>query len=87
MGFSPLFILQLRSWHHGQGPPDSDSGPDLFDLLIFDLLLLLLSLDLLLQHLHLSALDVGADTLISAGLARRCNFFQSASGPRPSCQL
>ncbi len=51
MGFSHLFILQLRSWPRGLGPPDSDSGPDLFDLLIFDLLLLLLPLDLLLQHL------------------------------------
>ncbi len=34
MGFSHLFILQLRSWHRGLGPPDLDSGPDLFDLLL-----------------------------------------------------
>ncbi len=27
MGFSYLFILQLRSWPHSLGPPDSDSGP------------------------------------------------------------
>ncbi len=52
MGFSHLFILQLRSWHCGLGPPDSDSGPDLFDLLIFDLLLQhLLAFDLLLHSL------------------------------------
>ncbi len=53
MGFSHLFILQLRSWHRCLGPPDSDSGPDLFDLLIFDLLLQhLLAFDLLLLPLH-----------------------------------
>ncbi len=53
MGFSHLFILQLRSWLHGLGPPDSDFGPDLFDLLIFDLLLQhLLAFDLLLLPLH-----------------------------------
>ncbi len=40
MEFSHLFILQLRSWLRGLEPPDSDSGPDVFDLLIFDLLLL-----------------------------------------------
>ncbi len=34
MGFSHLFILQLRSYHRGLGPPDSDSGPDLFDFLL-----------------------------------------------------
>ncbi len=55
MGFSHLFILQLRSWPHGLGSPDLNSGPDLFDLLIFDLLLLLLFFDFLLQHLHPSA--------------------------------
>ncbi len=39
MGFSHLFILQLRSWPRGLRPPDSDSGPDLFHLLILDLLI------------------------------------------------
>ncbi len=39
MRFSHLFILQLRSWPRGLGPPDSDFGPDLFDLLILDLLI------------------------------------------------
>ncbi len=39
MGFSYLFIFQLRTWFYGLGPPDLDSGPDLFDPLIFDLLL------------------------------------------------
>ncbi len=48
MGFSHLFILQLRSWHRGLAPPDLDSRPDLFDLLIFNLLLQhLLAFDLL----------------------------------------
>ncbi len=57
MGFSHLFILQLRSWPRGLRPPNLDSGLDLFDLLILDLLLQyllafdLLILDLLLQHL------------------------------------
>ncbi len=57
MRFSHLFILQLRSSPRGLGPPDLDSGPDLFDLLILDLLLQhllafdFLILDLLLQHL------------------------------------
>ncbi len=56
MGFSHLFILQLRSWLCGLGPPDSDSRPDLFDLLIFDLLLQhLLAFDFLLLPLHPSA--------------------------------
>ncbi len=45
MGFSYLFILQLRFWHRGLSPLDLDSGSDLFDLLIlnvlvFDLLIL-----------------------------------------------
>ncbi len=40
MGFSQLFILQLRSWPRGLGFLDSDSGPDVSDLLILDLLLL-----------------------------------------------
>ncbi len=39
MGFSHLFILQLRSWLHGLGPPNLDSRPDLFNLLILDLLI------------------------------------------------
>ncbi len=39
MGFSHLFIFQLRSWPCGLVPPDSDSGLDLFDLLILDLLI------------------------------------------------
>ncbi len=57
MGFSHLFILQLKFWSRGLGPLDSDSRNDLFDLLILDLLLQhllafdLLILDLLLQHL------------------------------------
>ncbi len=56
MGFSHLFILQLRSCHRGLGPPDLDSGPDLFYLLIFDHLLQhLLAFDLLLLTLHPSA--------------------------------
>ncbi len=53
MGFSHLFILKLRSWHHGLRPSDSDFGLDFFDFLIFDLLLQhLLAFDLLFQHLH-----------------------------------
>ncbi len=52
MRFSHLFILQLRSWPRGLGPPDFDSEPDFFDSLILDLLLQhLLAFDLLLQHL------------------------------------
>ncbi len=47
MGFSHLFILQLRSWRRGLA--SLIRTPNLFDLLIFDLLLLLLSLDLLLS--------------------------------------
>ncbi len=39
MGFSHLFILQLRSWPRGLGPLDLDSEPDLFDFLILDLLI------------------------------------------------
>ncbi len=39
MGFSHLFILQLRSWLHDLGPPDLDSGPNVFDLLILDFLI------------------------------------------------
>ncbi len=39
MGFSHLFILQLRSWPRGLEPLDSEFGPDLFDLLILDLLI------------------------------------------------
>ncbi len=56
MGFSHLFIFQLGSWPHGLGPPDLDSRPDIFDLLILDLLLQhLLAFDLLLLPLHPSA--------------------------------
>ncbi len=56
MRFAHLFILQLKSWLRGLGPPGLDSGPDLFDLLIFDLLLQhLLAFDLLLLPLHPSA--------------------------------
>ncbi len=56
MRFSHLFILQLRSWLRGLGPPDSDSGPDLFNLLILNFLLQhLLAFDLLLLPLHPSA--------------------------------
>ncbi len=52
MGFSHLFILQLRSWPRGLGPLDSDAGTDLFDSLILDLLLQhLLAFNLLLLHL------------------------------------
>ncbi len=39
MGFSHLFILQLRSWPRSLEPPDLESGFDLFDLLLLDLLL------------------------------------------------
>ncbi len=50
------------------------SGSDVFDLLIFELLLLLLSLNLLLQHLYFLALDIGVDTPKSVGLVRQYNF-------------
>ncbi len=85
MEFSHLFILQLRSWPRGLGPPDSDSGPDLFnllilDLLIFDLLLeYLLAFDLLFLPLHPSA---------PMGLWRQCNFTKIASErPPPTSTL
>ncbi len=55
MGFSHLIILQLRSWYRGLGLPNFDSGPNLFNLLIFDLLLQhLLAFDLLPLPLHSS---------------------------------
>ncbi len=66
MGFSHLFIHQLRSWPRGLGPPDSDSGPDLFDPLILDPLLQhLLAFDLLFLHLHPSAFPL-EPTLLNA---------------------
>ena len=74
MGFSHLYILQLKSWPYGLGSSDLDSGSDLCDLLIFDLLLLLLSPDLLLQHLHFSAFEVRVNTLNYVDFARQCNF-------------
>lgn len=49
---------------------DLDSGADFFDILIFDLLLLLLSFDLLLQYLHPSNFDIRADTPNYVGLVR-----------------
>ena len=74
MGFSHLYILQLKPWLRGLGSPDLDSKPDLFDLLIFDFLLLLLPPDLLLQHLHSLAFEVGANTPNYVDPTRRCNF-------------
>ncbi len=67
MGFSHLFILQLRSWHRGLGPPDLDSGPYFFDLLF-----LLFPSDSASTSLGLSA---GADTPKYVGFLRRCNSF------------
>ncbi len=49
MGFSHVFILQLRSWLRGLGLPDLDSGLNLFDLLILDLLIF----DLLLFNFYI----------------------------------
>ncbi len=74
MGFSHLFILQLKSWPFGLGPPDLDSGPDLFDLLILDFLIF----DLLFQHLlafDLLPLPLYLSTLM--GFWRQCNFMHS----------
>ncbi len=77
MEFSHLFIFQLKSWLHGLGPPDSNSGPDLFDLLILNLQHLL-AFDLLL--LHLLAFDLLPLPLypsVLMGLRRWCNFMIS----------
>ncbi len=67
MAFSHLFIFQLRSWPCGLGSPHSDSGPDLFDLLILDLLIFDY---LLFQLLHPLAFHARADTPYCADLAR-----------------
>ncbi len=53
MGFSHLFILQLKSWPRDLGPPDLDFGPDIFDPLIFDLLIF----DLLLFNFYIPRLS------------------------------
>ena len=74
MGFFHLYILQLRLCLRGLGPPNLDSKPHLFDLRIFDLLLLLLLFDLLLQHLHPLAFEVGADNLHYVDPTKQCNF-------------
>ncbi len=67
MGFSHVFILQLKSWHRGLGPPDSNSRPDLFDLL-----LLLFPPDSASASLGLST---GANTPKCVGCLRQCNSF------------
>ncbi len=74
MWFSHLFILQLRSWPRGLGTPNSDSGPDLFDLLVLDLLIF----DLLLQHLlAFDLLFLPLHPFASMGLRRRYNSMRS----------
>ncbi len=67
MRFSHLFIFQPKFSPCGLGPSNLDFGSDLFDLLIFELLI---------QHLHPLAFDVKADTLKCASRARQYNFFQ-----------
>ncbi len=62
MGFSHLFILQLRSWPCGLGLPDSNSGPNLFDLLILDFLMF----DLLLFNFCIPRLFMLEPTLQTA---------------------
>ena len=75
MGFSDLFILQLRSWFLDLRPLDLCFEPDLFDLLIFDLLIFDLP-DLLILASPFFVLSIRANTLYYVGFARRCNFLQ-----------
>ena len=72
--FSHLYIFQLRPWPNGLGSPDLDSKPDFFDFLIFNFLLLLQLFHLLLQHLHLLAFKIRANTPNYIDLTRQCNF-------------
>ncbi len=93
MGFSHLFILQLRSWPCSLGPPDLDSRPNLFDLLIFDHQHLL-AFDLLLQHLlAFDLLPLPLHPSAPIGLQRQYNFITSEiiscapERPSPTCTL
>ncbi len=85
MGFSHLFILQLRSWLHGLGPPDSDSKPVLLDLLILDFMIFdLLIFDFLLFNFWIPWPFMLELTLqIAQALWGNVNSW-IVSGPRPS---
>ncbi len=78
MGFSHLFIFQLRSWPCGLVPPDSDSGPDLFDLLILDVLIF----DLLPFNFYIPGTFMLEATLQTVQALQ--GDVTSWSGPRPS---
>ncbi len=80
MGFSHLFILQLRSWPYGLEPPNLNSGPDLFDLLILDLLIF----DLLLFNFYILWPFILEQTLQTTQALRGNVTSWIVSGPKPS---
>ena len=73
MRFSYLFIFQLRSWSLNLGPLDLGSKPDFYDLLIFNVLFLMLTLDLVILVFAFLALFVRADTPNCIGFMMRYN--------------
>lgn len=76
--FSYLFIFYLKTQSCSLGPPNLDSGPNYFNFLTFDFLLLLLLINFLLQHLYLLAFIL-EPTILNTQVLQSNIIFQFAS--------